>query len=172
VTGTSEVREIDVHERLIAHPAVRNAAVHILEGRQIAFVQNSAKVSMTTLRSWLSDERMNPDEIYFVKSIPDNGANVESLATVRRDKLRARADYVAPRTETEKYLCGLLEDSLDVDRIGVHDDFFRLGGHSMLAVHIRRAIARDKGILLGAEEIFVNGRLADLADRVDEAVTR
>ena len=43
-------------------------------------------------------------------------------------------EYVAPRTETEKALADIWAKLLKVERIGIHDDFFDLGGHSLMAM--------------------------------------
>jgi FkbH-like protein len=48
----------------------------------------------------------------------------------------SQADYLAPRTEVERQLCELWRKLLRVERIGVRDDFFQMGGHSLLAVRL------------------------------------
>ena len=50
------------------------------------------------------------------------------------------SDHVPPRTEVEKILGRIWADMLAVDRIGVHDDFFALGGHSQLLVRMQLKI--------------------------------
>jgi hypothetical protein len=49
------------------------------------------------------------------------------------DQIRSEHDYVAPRTSLEKVLAGMWGDLLEVEQIGIHDNFFALGGHSLLA---------------------------------------
>jgi len=49
-------------------------------------------------------------------------------------------DHIPPRTELEKILSRIWADILAVDRIGVHDDFFALGGHSQLLVRMQLKI--------------------------------
>ena len=52
-----------------------------------------------------------------------------------------QVEYVAPRTPTESKLCKAWAEALGVERVGVHDDFFALGAHSLLAMKV----ARDTG---------------------------
>jgi phosphopantetheine binding protein len=51
------------------------------------------------------------------------------------------AIYVAPRSDLEDLLCQMWADVLAVDRVGVHDDFFDLGGHSQLLVRLQLKIS-------------------------------
>ncbi|HEX2222599.1 MAG TPA: phosphopantetheine-binding protein, partial [Thermoanaerobaculia bacterium] len=45
--------------------------------------------------------------------------------------------YVAPRNETERIIAGLWEEYLGIEPVGVHDNFFQLGGHSLLGMRLR-----------------------------------
>ncbi|HYC30604.1 MAG TPA: amino acid adenylation domain-containing protein, partial [Chitinophagaceae bacterium] len=50
--------------------------------------------------------------------------------------------YVAPRTEEEKKIAGIWQELLEVERIGVTDNFFQLGGHSLLAIRLISALRK------------------------------
>ena len=45
-------------------------------------------------------------------------------------------EYVAPRDETERVLCRIWAETLKLDRVGIDDDFFAIGGHSLLAAKL------------------------------------
>jgi acyl carrier protein len=47
-----------------------------------------------------------------------------------------RAEYVAPRTEVEANIADIWQEMLGLDKVGVHDNFFDLGGHSLLLVQV------------------------------------
>ncbi|OFJ51266.1 non-ribosomal peptide synthetase [Mycolicibacterium grossiae] len=70
------------------------------------------------------------------------------------------------RTDGERRLVELLTAVLGVDRVGRHDDFFTLGGDSILAVQFA-ARARDAGVPLTARMIFEHPEIADLAAALD-----
>ncbi|MGV0835201.1 amino acid adenylation domain-containing protein [Mycolicibacterium thermoresistibile] len=73
-----------------------------------------------------------------------------------------------PATDTERDLAGLLAELLEVPEVGRHDDFFSLGGDSILAVQLA-ARARDAGRPLTARMVFEHPVLRDLADALDAA---
>jgi mycobactin peptide synthetase MbtE len=71
-----------------------------------------------------------------------------------------------PATDTERALADLLTGLLDVDVVNRHDDFFTLGGDSILAVQMASR-GRESGLTITARMIFENPVLADLAVAVD-----
>lgn len=71
--------------------------------------------------------------------------------------------YLPPRTETEASLAAIWQRILGVERVGVNDNFFDLGGHSIKAIRIASAIARELGREIPLSLIFQNPVLAALA---------
>jgi amino acid adenylation domain-containing protein len=88
-----------------------------------------------------------------------------------------RADGTPPRTPTEERLAALWRDLLG-HPVGIHDDFFEAGGHSLLAVRLLAAIRRDFGRSFPLAGLFETPTIAGLAARMnaigttDEAVVR
>ncbi|OKH78302.1 peptide synthetase [Mycobacterium sp. SWH-M3] len=98
---------------------------------------------------------------------------VDDLAPHRlfrpRVSVTASTGSVAPpETPTEHALAGLLVELLDLTEVGRFDEFFTLGGDSILAVQLA-ARARDAGLALTARMVFEHPALADLAQAVDAA---
>lgn len=75
--------------------------------------------------------------------------------------------FEAARTETERVLAGMLAEVLDVPEVGRNDDFFSLGGDSILAVQVA-ARARDAGLALTARMVFEHPAIHELAAAIDE----
>ncbi|MEV7941740.1 amino acid adenylation domain-containing protein [Kitasatospora sp. NPDC088264] len=79
--------------------------------------------------------------------------------------------YEPPRTATEEQLCELYAEVLGVERVGVHDDFFALGGNSVLATRLISRIRRSLGTDIQIRTVFQAPDVARLADTVRAAST-
>jgi aryl carrier-like protein len=75
--------------------------------------------------------------------------------------------YVEPRNEREEMLAEIWQTFLGIDRIGIHDDFFELGGDSVVAIHFI-ARANEAGLQLSPQQLFNNPTIAGLAAIADE----
>ena len=62
--------------------------------------------------------------------------------------------YVAPTTELEITLCNIWQEVLSLEKVGVHDDFFKIGGHSILAINVISK-AKFKGIIIDLNSMFL-----------------
>jgi acyl carrier protein len=79
------------------------------------------------------------------------------LARVRGRAVRraaTSAPYAAPRTDLERRLAAIWEDTLGVSGAGVHDNFFDLGGHSLMAVQLMSRVRQELGVELSLEVVY------------------
>jgi non-ribosomal peptide synthase protein (TIGR01720 family) len=76
--------------------------------------------------------------------------------------------YVAPRDAVEEILAGLWEQVLGVERVGIHDNFFALGGDSILSIQII-ATAAEAGLRIHRNQLFEHPTIAELAPLVSTA---
>ncbi|XIE82040.1 condensation domain-containing protein [Streptomyces sp. SBR177] len=74
-------------------------------------------------------------------------------------------EYVAPRDSTEETLAEVFAEILGVDRVGVHDDFFDLGGDSIRAVQALARIETRLGVRAARRALFAHPTVAELAAR-------
>ncbi len=79
------------------------------------------------------------------------------------------SDAVAPRNETETLIAGLWQELLHVDKVGAHDDFFNLGGHSILATRMISMLEDRSGLRVPLRALFANSVLSDFAGHVAAA---
>src|SRR5260370_40097536 len=75
---------------------------------------------------------------------------------------RTKAAYDAPRNQLEVDLCQIWADILGLDKIGVTDNFFDLGGDSILSIKVVARV-RELGLHLSATDIFTSQTVAQLA---------
>ena len=78
------------------------------------------------------------------------------------------SEYVAPRNTTEEQLCAIWQRLFGFDRIGVHDNWFELGGDSVLGIQVV-ARARDADIALTPTSLYEHQSVAELASSVGSA---
>ncbi len=72
-----------------------------------------------------------------------------------------------PRTEVEAQLVALWSEALQVPRVGIHDDFFALGGHSLLIAETAEALREVIGAEVPLHEIYTHPTIAGLLSAID-----
>jgi FkbM family methyltransferase len=92
---------------------------------------------------------------------------IDRLALPPAETLQPCADFVRPRTETEKSLAAIWSELLQVETIGVNDDFFNLGGKSLLAIRMVARIRDALGVNVPLRNLFERPTVAGLAEIVD-----
>jgi acyl carrier protein len=80
-----------------------------------------------------------------------------------------QAPYVAPRNSTERQLAEIWQETLGIERVGVLESFFALGGHSMLAVMVVSRVRQAFGVELPVGVLFRAPTVAGLAQEIDRA---
>jgi hypothetical protein len=171
-----EPREV---ERILGrHPAVCEAAVLVMgddqDRRLVALIVAQERIAPRALRAFAESEMpdyMVPAAFVTVREIPgtEHGKrDLPALTELARQHLRRHADRVPPSDDTEAYLVTLWEELLAVENVGVTDDFFALGGNSLLAFRAKRRIKRDLGVDIEVRELLEPAELGELAARLRE----
>jgi amino acid adenylation domain-containing protein/non-ribosomal peptide synthase protein (TIGR01720 family) len=162
----------EVETALLAHPAVRHAAVVTHEHRLVGYVVTDTAVPVGALREFLTGRL--PDYM-----VPSAFVSLDELPLTPNGKVNRRAlpapeprapgdDHVAPRTEVEQTLAGIWAEVLGVERVGVHDNFFDLGGDSILSIQVVSR-ARRAGLRLTSKHIFLRQTVAALSSEITVA---
>ena len=80
--------------------------------------------------------------------------------------------YVAPRTADEELLAWIWAAALEVEKVGIHDNFFKLGGHSMLAAQVRSQICEIFSVEMPLYRLFELQTLAELCEHLRNLPTK
>jgi len=168
----------EVEAALRQHPQVREAIVIVREDklddrRLAAYVVPSQSTAIANdLRLFLKDklpEYMMPSAFVLLKQLPltPNG-KVDRQALPAPDTSRPDlADtFVAPRTPVEKSLVEIWAEVLRLERIGINDNFFDLGGHSLLVTQVVSRVRDAFDIELPLRDFFAAPTVADLAVKI------
>ena len=83
---------------------------------------------------------------------------------------QASAGFVAPRTPTEAALAAIWAETFGLERVGVKDNFFDLGGHSMLVAQLIAQLNATFGVRLPLAVLFEISTIAGLAEKIDQAL--
>jgi acyl carrier protein len=75
--------------------------------------------------------------------------------------------YVAPRTNIERALCDIWKELLVVKQVSIHDDFFAIGGHSLLAAQLSLRIRKDLDAEVSLKTLFEATTVAELAELIE-----
>ncbi len=98
---------------------------------------------------------------------PNGKVDRRVLPTFFHENIEPAHDVVGPRTETEKALAAIWSELLSVGHIGIHDDFFDLGGQSLVAI---KAVSRIRDVFevdLPLRNLFERPTVAGLAEIID-----
>jgi amino acid adenylation domain-containing protein/non-ribosomal peptide synthase protein (TIGR01720 family) len=163
----------EVEEALRRHRAVRDVAVMAREdvpgeARLVAYTVAGAEhdADPATLRAALRDvlpEYMIPSIFVPLDALPlSANGKVDRRALPAPERGSQAAEHVAPEGEVEEILCGVWAGVLRRDTVGVHDDFFELGGDSILSIQIVSR-ARKAGVHITPRQLFENPTVASLA---------
>ncbi len=186
--GGEKISPHEVDRALLSHPAVAEALTfpvpHPKLGEEVAALvvlkdghEASERELQDHVASMLADFKV-PRHIEFRDAIPREGTG-----KLKRDamshklglteffgppELSALQEFSLPRTPEEELLAAIWEEVLHLERIGIHDDFFALGGDSILAA---QALTRGNDALgtdLSFLDFFESSTIAQLSERKAE----
>ena len=124
---------------------------------------------MSELRDFLKERLpgyMVPAGFVFLDSLPltpSGKVDRRALMALSEDRLESEEGYVGPQTPEEECLAQIWAEMLGRERVGIHDDFFALGGHSLLVTQVLSRIREAFQVELPVQSLFKYPTVADLA---------
>jgi acyl-CoA synthetase (AMP-forming)/AMP-acid ligase II/acyl carrier protein len=151
---------------------------HDGDKRLVAYVVPTALSSLTApeLRNQLSKvlpDYMIPSAFVQVEEIPITmNGKVDGQALPEPDSANLLAEelYIAPRSMVEERLAALIVPLLRVDRVGVNDNFFLLGGHSLLGTQLITRVSDSFGVNLPLLSLFDHPTLGGMSAEIERLI--
>ena len=167
----------EVEHRLLAHPAVTEAIVigrKTAAGGQelIAYFAAEQELSAAALRAHVIaalPDYMVPAYFVQLEQLPIKvmgKVDRQALPAPETAALAIGSPYQAPQSETESLLADVWQAVLNREQIGVHDNYFNLGGDSIIAIQLTSRL-REMGWKLQIQDLFQTPTIAQLAPRLE-----
>ncbi|HYD81465.1 MAG TPA: amino acid adenylation domain-containing protein, partial [Paucimonas sp.] len=172
-----------IESALAALPIVREAAVGVHrhapdDRRLVAYVvphdgMNATQDAVPLLRAALSQtlpDYMVPAHFVLLDRIPrSSGGEVDREALPAPQIDAGETGYVAPRNAVEQTLADIWSEVLSREQIGIHDNFFALGGHSLLVAVVVSQVEVQLGVNIPVETFFTAQTIAALSLYIEQA---
>jgi amino acid adenylation domain-containing protein len=168
----------EIEAALGRHPAVRQAVVVVREespgnAQLVAYVAAAGHAAGAgALRAALREELpeyMVPSLFVLLPELPltPNGkVDRRALPPAGAVAGAAGGERVAPRTPVERQVAAVWSEVLGMDGLGVHDNFFDRGGHSLMATQVMARLQAIYGVELSLREIFEAPTVAGLSEAI------
>ncbi|MEM6401548.1 MAG: amino acid adenylation domain-containing protein, partial [Cyanobacteria bacterium P01_D01_bin.116] len=125
----------EIESALVSNPQVKAAYVTAGNGQIVAYFVSEKENYTVVLRNWLKSklpEYMVPATLMQVELIPLTAhGKVDLKALPEPDRRQSQPDYIAPTSEIEAKICSLMAAVLGLEKVGINDDFFEIGGDSL-----------------------------------------
>nr|WP_251036222.1 non-ribosomal peptide synthetase [Paenibacillus sp. ISL-20] len=169
----------EIEAQLLRNEGIREAVVTAREdesgtGYLCAYVVSETEMTADELRQQAGEgvpEYMIPSVFVRLAEIPltKNGKVDRKALPEPDDSIKSGAAYVSPRNETEERLLIIWQSVLQADLIGMMDNFFALGGHSLKATTLVARISQAFGVEIPLREVFQRPTIAEMADYMGAA---
>ena len=170
----------EIEETLLTHDTIQTALVigYNQEGEGTELVAylvpnpNATVPAIEALRSHLAQSLpayMIPAYFVELDSLPlttSGKVNRKALPKPETAQIDSGTTYIAPRNEMEATLADIWQTILNREKVGIHDNFFEIGGHSLRAIRLVSLIQQSLNIQIKLSAIFANPTIAKLGETI------
>ncbi|GAA0989354.1 hypothetical protein GCM10009555_073140 [Acrocarpospora macrocephala] len=159
----------EVEARLLAHPRVRQVAVTAAEDRLAAYVvaDGVTRAELTAFAGESLPAYMVPSVWVWLEELPLTRHGKVDRRALPYPEIEIQAGSVPPRTDAEQLVAEVYGEVLGVGEVGALDDFFAIGGHSLLAARVIARIRSITGVDVPIRTMFDGSTVAALAEAVE-----
>ncbi|MCX5134082.1 amino acid adenylation domain-containing protein [Streptomyces sp. NBC_00340] len=169
----------EIEAVLLTHDAVGVCAVAVREDapgdkRLVAYYVPAPGATADTaeLRGWAAERlprAMMPSAFVDLPELPLNrNGKVDHAALPAPGESDIAAGFVAPRDEIEAEIAGIMAAVLGIEKVGIHDGFFDVGGHSLLAIQLVNRVEAVTGVRIGLRQFFQVPTVAGVKEQLIE----
>jgi amino acid adenylation domain-containing protein len=181
----------EIEATLLRHPIVKDAAVLAKQDkngdvRLAAYVvteKNESSIptpdavnglGVRSLQDFLKEHlpaHMVPSAFVLLAKMPlsPNGKLDRKALPEVKDWVQQRAPYIAPRNTCEKRIAQMWESLLNAGQVGIHDNFFDLGGHSLIATLFLGQLRQELKVDVGFKTFFADPTIAGMSAHLQQA---
>lgn len=157
----------EIETTLAQHPTVQEVVVvaqeDVSQNKQlVAYIafHHGQQTTEKELRDFLKKHvpgYMIPSIFIFLDALPlTTSGKVDRRALPDPEAPRSKSEttYVMPQTETEQFIAAVWQEALQAEKVGLHDNFFDLGGHSLLTIQIHSKLQEKFGEKVKVVDLF------------------
>jgi amino acid adenylation domain-containing protein len=175
-----KVNGSEVQAHLLSHPEIKNAAVIASEQEAgettlVAYIvpHRESTPAVEKLIDFLKQKLpsyMIPSAFIFMESLPLTNGKLNRRALPKPDRKRPdlNTPYVAPVRDFELKVAKIWEAVLEVRPVGIHDNFFDLGGHSLAATRVVSRVMEQFQLEIPLQALFQSPTVAEMASVIVE----
>jgi hypothetical protein len=175
-----KVAILEIEMALLAHPQVRDAAVAAWDDASgekylVAYLvpHEGPPPKSSELVDFFKTKLPNymiPSAFVFLNSLPQTNGKVDRRSLPRPERARPDLEQPCfpPRTEIDRRLKAIWEEVLDIHSIGIYDNFFDLGGHSLAASRVVSQVIKTFQLELSLPALFRAPTIAEMAAVITE----
>ncbi len=162
----------EIENQLLKHPEIKEAVIVTREDLDnskylCAYIISKQKLQVLDIREYLAQnlpEYMIPSYFIQIDAFPLTATGKINHRALPKpvDNIKTGKEFVPPRSELEEILRSIWSEVLGVEQIGVYDNFFVLGGHSIKATQVVSLIHKRCDIEINLREIFQHPTIAAL----------
>ncbi|GET38795.1 non-ribosomal peptide synthetase/type I polyketide synthase [Microseira wollei] len=145
-----------------ALPETEVLGFHILLAKASGF----ANVSATTAFTVCPDDAIKTDVETLQAKSPK-----KDFSSLHSTRPNLPNPYVAPRNQIERTITEIWQKFFGIEQVGIYDDFFELGGDSLLAVHLISKLCETLKIELSSHSLISSSTIASLAELIEQTAT-
>ncbi|WP_312580197.1 amino acid adenylation domain-containing protein, partial [Clostridium sp.] len=166
----------EIENRLLQNPNIKEAVVVIKENKDsgkyiCAYVVSKEEIKKLNLRNYLKEklpEYMIPSYFVQLKNIPVTYSGKVNKKALPEPKLEGSLnEYRSPRNQIEESLTNIWSEILGLKKVGIDDDFFSIGGNSIVAARIVSLINKKLQANLLIKDLLANPDIKSLAKIID-----